>query len=41
VSPIALVITVAALVMTFALRWPMLRILIVCAVLGLGTVFLP
>ncbi|MET7334966.1 chromate efflux transporter [Nonomuraea sp. NPDC005650] len=41
VSPVALAITVAALVMTFTLKWPMLRILAICAVLGMGTVLLP
>ncbi|MFI7610267.1 chromate transporter [Nonomuraea terrae] len=40
ISPIALVITVAALVMTFVLEWPMLRILGICAVLGVATVLL-
>ncbi|GGS94901.1 chromate transporter [Planobispora rosea] len=40
-SPVALAITVAALLMTFALKWPMLRILGVCALLGVGTVVLP
>ncbi|MGW0804731.1 chromate efflux transporter [Nonomuraea sp. NPDC002799] len=40
VSPVALTITVAALVMTFVLKWPMLRILGICAVLGLATVLL-
>ncbi|GAA4053513.1 chromate efflux transporter [Nonomuraea soli] len=34
---VALGVTVAALVMTFVLRWPMLRILGICAVLGLLT----
>ncbi|UBU08719.1 chromate efflux transporter [Nonomuraea gerenzanensis] len=37
----ALAITVAALVMTFAMKWPMLRILGCCAVLGLGTALVP
>ncbi|MFI7702825.1 chromate efflux transporter [Nonomuraea sp. NPDC049480] len=41
VSPSALVITVLALVMTFILKWPMLRILGICALLGMGTVLLP
>ncbi|GII06068.1 chromate efflux transporter [Planobispora takensis] len=36
-SPAALAITVAALVMTFVLKWPMLRILGICALLGMGT----
>ncbi|WP_327591200.1 chromate efflux transporter [Nonomuraea sp. NBC_00507] len=40
VSPVALGITVAALAMTFVLRWPMLRILAICAALGLATVLL-
>ncbi|RVX39970.1 chromate transporter [Nonomuraea polychroma] len=40
-SPIAFTITVAALVMTFVLKWPMLRILGICAVLGMATVLLP
>ncbi|GAA0825040.1 hypothetical protein ACFQVD_09370 [Streptosporangium amethystogenes subsp. fukuiense] len=40
-SPIALAITLAALVMTFVLKWPMLRILGICAPLGMGTVLLP
>jgi chromate transporter len=31
---------VAALVLTFVLRWPMLRILAICAALGLATVLL-
>ncbi|WP_157252848.1 chromate efflux transporter [Nonomuraea typhae] len=39
-SPVASAITAAALVMTFALKWPMLRILGICALLGLGTVLL-
>ncbi|MDF5755161.1 chromate efflux transporter [Spongiactinospora sp. TRM90649] len=37
---IALAITVAALVMTFVLKWPMLRVLGICALLGLATVLL-
>ncbi|TMR14694.1 chromate efflux transporter [Nonomuraea turkmeniaca] len=41
VNPVALTITVAALVMTFAMKWPMLRILGICAALGIGTVLLP
>ncbi|MFF5210457.1 chromate efflux transporter [Streptosporangium sp. NPDC000396] len=41
VNPLALVITTVALVMTFALRWPMLRILGVCALLGLASLLLP
>ncbi|GIH97460.1 chromate efflux transporter [Planobispora siamensis] len=40
-SPVALAITVAALVMTFVLKWPMLRILGICALLGMGTSLLP
>lgn len=40
VSPVALGTAVAALVMTFVLRWPMPRILAICAVLGLATVLL-
>ncbi|MFG6193539.1 chromate efflux transporter [Nonomuraea sp. JJY05] len=40
-SPIALTITGAALVMTFVLKWPMLRILGICALLGMGTALLP
>ncbi|WP_196442170.1 chromate efflux transporter [Planomonospora sp. ID67723] len=40
-SPAALAITVAALLMTFVLKWPMLRILGVCALLGMGTILLP
>ena len=36
-SPIALAITGAALVMTFVAKWPMLRILGICALLGMGT----
>ncbi|WP_336213102.1 chromate transporter [Nonomuraea sp. LPB2021202275-12-8] len=40
-SPVALGITVAALVMTFVLKWPMLRILGICALLGIGTILLP
>ncbi len=39
-SPVALAITVAALLMTFVLKWPMLRILGICAVLGLSTALL-
>ncbi|MEU4411026.1 chromate efflux transporter [Streptosporangium sp. NPDC023963] len=41
VNVVALVITAAALVMTFALRWPMLRILGVCAALGIVSLLLP
>uniref|UniRef100_UPI003F49907A chromate efflux transporter n=1 Tax=Streptosporangium sp. CA-256172 TaxID=3240076 RepID=UPI003F49907A len=40
-NPVALAITAAALVMTFVLKWPMLRILGICALLGIGTVLLP
>ncbi|MGN9845233.1 hypothetical protein ACTMTI_44645 [Nonomuraea sp. H19] len=40
-NPIALVITVLALVMTFVQKWSMLRILGICALLGMGTVLLP
>ncbi|MGV9777437.1 chromate efflux transporter [Streptosporangium sp. NPDC003464] len=40
ISPIASAITLTALVMTFALKWPVLRVLGVCALLGLGTVLL-
>ncbi len=39
-SPVALAITVAALLMTFVLKWPMPRILGICAVLGLSTALL-
>ncbi|MFE3450322.1 chromate efflux transporter [Nonomuraea sp. NPDC059194] len=39
-SPVALAITVTALLMTFVLKWPMLRILGICALLGLGTALL-
>ncbi len=39
-SPVASAITFAAPVMTFVLKWPMLRILGICAVLGLRTVLL-
>ncbi|GAA2985568.1 chromate efflux transporter [Streptosporangium longisporum] len=38
---LALAITAAALVMTFVLRWPMLRILGVCALLGIASLLLP
>nr|BFE80576.1 hypothetical protein GCM10020093_031770 [Planobispora longispora] len=41
VSPVALAITAAALIMTFALKWSMLRTLGLCALLGLGTALLP
>ncbi|GAA5063411.1 chromate transporter [Thermocatellispora tengchongensis] len=41
VNVLALVITTAALVMTFVLRWPMLRILGVCALLGIASLLLP
>ncbi|MFI6481664.1 chromate efflux transporter [Nonomuraea sp. NPDC050663] len=37
-SPVAMAITVAAMIMTFVLKWPMLRILGICALLGVGTV---
>ncbi|MFE0153484.1 chromate efflux transporter [Nonomuraea sp. NPDC059007] len=40
VSPIASAITVAALAMTFVLKWPMLRVLGICALLGVGTILL-
>ncbi|SEH04089.1 chromate transporter, partial [Nonomuraea solani] len=40
-SPVAAAITVAALVMTFVLKWPMLRIIGICALLGIGTILLP
>ncbi|MFI9550516.1 chromate efflux transporter [Nonomuraea endophytica] len=40
-SPVAGVITLAALVMTFVLKWPMLRVLGICALLGTGTILLP
>jgi chromate transporter len=40
-SPVAATITAAALVMTFILKWPMLRILGICALLGIGTLLLP
>ncbi|MEU4836460.1 chromate transporter [Streptosporangium sp. NPDC023615] len=40
ISPVASAVTVAALVMTFVLKWPMLRILGICALLGLATVLL-
>jgi chromate transporter len=40
ISPIALTITVAALAMTFVLKWPMLRILGICALLGTVTILL-
>jgi chromate transporter len=35
VRPVAVAITVVALVLVFALRWPVLRVLGVCAGLGL------
>ncbi|GLW06817.1 chromate transporter [Microtetraspora sp. NBRC 13810] len=38
---LALVITTAALVMTFVLRWPMFRILGICALLGIASLLLP
>lgn len=41
VDPVSLGITAAALLMTFVLKWPMLRILGISALLGLGTAFLP
>ncbi|MGW0484218.1 chromate efflux transporter [Nonomuraea sp. NPDC003214] len=41
VDPVALGVTAAALAMTFVLKWPMLRILGVCGLLGIGTVLLP
>jgi chromate transporter len=41
VNVVALAITAAALLMTFVLRWPMLRILGVCAALGLASLLLP
>ncbi|MEU4332815.1 chromate efflux transporter [Nonomuraea dietziae] len=41
VNVLALAITAAALIMTFALRWPMLRILGICALLGLASLLLP
>ncbi|MEU4718105.1 chromate efflux transporter [Nonomuraea dietziae] len=39
-SPVALLITIAALVMTFVLRWSMFRILAVCGLLGLASMLL-
>ncbi|NAS24505.1 chromate efflux transporter [Herbidospora sp. NEAU-GS84] len=39
-NPVGLIITVIAFVLTFVLRWPMLRILGVCALLGLGSLLL-
>ncbi|MQA86421.1 MAG: chromate efflux transporter [Streptosporangiales bacterium] len=41
VRPVALVITAAALVMIFRLRWSMLRTLGACAVLGLAAALIP
>ncbi|GAB3691203.1 MULTISPECIES: chromate efflux transporter [Actinomycetes] len=41
VSPVAVVITLIALMLTFALRWPILRVLGVCAALGLASTLLP
>ncbi|WP_380756710.1 chromate efflux transporter [Sphaerisporangium aureirubrum] len=40
-NPLALAITGAALIMAFALRWPMLRILGICALLGIASLLLP
>ncbi|WP_206061183.1 chromate efflux transporter [Nonomuraea basaltis] len=41
VNVLALAITTAALIMTFVLRWPMLRILGICALLGIASLLLP
>ncbi|WP_199565305.1 chromate transporter [Spongiactinospora rosea] len=40
IAPAVLAIVAAALVMTFVLRWPMLRILGVCALLGVASLLL-
>ncbi|MFI6024700.1 hypothetical protein [Amycolatopsis magusensis] len=37
--PVAAVLTVLALVLVFGLRWPMLRVLLVCAALGAVAAF--
>lgn len=41
VNPVAVGITLIAFVMIFALRWPILRVLGVCAALGLASILLP
>ncbi|MDH2430617.1 chromate efflux transporter [Sphaerisporangium sp. TRM90804] len=40
-NPLALALTAAALIMTFALRWPLLRTLGACALLGAASLLLP
>ncbi|WP_194305308.1 chromate efflux transporter [Dietzia sp. DQ12-76] len=41
VNPVAVGITLIALLLTFSLRWPVLRILGACAALGLASALLP
>ncbi|EYT62341.1 chromate transporter [Dietzia sp. UCD-THP] len=41
VNPVAMGITLIALLLTFVLRWPVLRILGACAALGLASALLP
>ena len=41
VNPVAAGITLVALVLTFVLRWPILRVLGVCALLGPASLLIP